>query len=223
MRLKLFARNTRHRQLCDLYRSAEESSRVAEADEPSRQAFAADEKLIAQMTRLAAQTEPNETSLARATLLARVARKKSHSEEEMPMIRQLFQKRTIAVAAAATLLLGAAVTVGAAGGVSDVAGNVADVLDELNIIDRTPDQADTHIDGIQQPDGQESAADGMETANDHADGNASDGLGTAADAQNQEVALPDEASDNAEDGAANGDDHPSIPDAVPDGVNIPLP
>ena len=237
MRLRHFTRNTRHQQLCDLYRSAEQGSLTVEADQPSSQAFEADQELITRLTQLAAQAEPADPALQRATLLARVARKKSQPEEEIPMIRQLLQKRTVAVVAAATLLLGGAVGVGATGGVSDVAGNVADVLAELNITDRTPDAAYAQIDAIQQPDGPASpdasgsAVDGMETANGHADDNASDGLGTAADAQNQEVDLPEEASGNAADGANNADDGaengdvelPAAADAAANNADVDLP
>ena len=68
------------------------------------------------------------------------------------MLRHLLNKRTIATAGAALILVGAAATVGAAGGVSDVAGNVEDVLDALHITDRTSVVAGEHIDAIEQPD-----------------------------------------------------------------------
>ena len=54
------------------------------------------------------------------------------------MLIRLFRSRAVAVAGAAVILVGAVATVGAAGGVSDVAGNVDDVLAALQITDRMP-------------------------------------------------------------------------------------
>ncbi len=64
---------------------------------------------------------------------------------DVPILMQTFRKRALAVAGAAVILVGAAATAGAAGGVSDVTGNVDDIFAALQITDRTPKVDVCHI------------------------------------------------------------------------------
>ena len=153
MRLRLFRKNSRHQQLVDLYRGAEEGSPTPDASPSNRQAFENDQKLIAQLTQLSASAAPSDPSLERGKLLSRVAELKSAEPTmEVPIMRKMLQKRTLAAFGAVVVLVAGAATVGASGGVSDAAGNVGDVLAALNIIDKTSDEADGQIDAIEQPD-----------------------------------------------------------------------
>jgi hypothetical protein len=280
MRLRFFPRNGSHEQLCQLYR-ADEVGPGIEADSDVRWTFEADREFTARLARLAARIEPTDPSAQRAQLLALVVRKRSQTKkEERPPMRRLLQKKTVALAGAAALLVSATATVGAAGGVSEVAGNVQDVLAALSVTDRTPAEADIHIDAIEQPEPQGDGA-GPDTGTDHADENAQHGLDTAAergdnagdgmqnasdqgldnadehaldapggeppaaDPEQADVELPEEANDNAAEGAGNAQDeadnggvelpgeaagqadagggNAQIPDAVPDNVDLPLP
>ena len=154
MRLRLFRKNSRHQQLVDLYRGAEEGSPTPDASPSSHQAFEDDQKLIAQLTQLSASAAPSDPSPERGKLLSRVAELKSaEAAMEAPIMRKILQMRTLAAIGAAVVLVAGAATVGASGGVSDAAGNVGDALAALNIIDKTPDEADGHIiDAMDQPD-----------------------------------------------------------------------
>lgn len=162
-------------------------------------------------------------------------------EIEHRTMRSRLGMRGVAIVGAGALLLGAAGTVGAAGGVSDVAGNVDDVLAALNVTDRAPDQADGHIEAIEQHDSEggsstggdpndnandnaddaDNADDGINNSNasdtglDHASDNASEGSGNAEDGPS----LPDSASDNAGEGSGNAENGPSLPDNANDHAN----
>ncbi|MCH8948991.1 MAG: hypothetical protein IIB87_01275 [Chloroflexi bacterium] len=250
MRLRLFRKNSRHQQLVDLYRGAEEGSPTPDASPSSHQAFEDDQKLIAQLTQLSASAAPSDPSPERGKLLSRVAEMKSaEAAMEAPIMRKILQMRTLAAVGAAVVLVAGAATVGASGGVSDAAGNVGDVLAALNIIDKTPDEADGQIDAIGQPDVAGDHEGGLDTATEQANENAEHGLDHANDAaldgpnngeaHPADVPLPTQANEHATDGAANADgvelpdqadDHavdgsenPSLPDAVPDTVDVPLP
>ena len=65
--------------------------------------------------------------------------------ETLPILMQTFRKRALAVAGAVVILVGAAATAGAVGGVSDVTGNVDDIFAALQITDRTPKVDVCHI------------------------------------------------------------------------------
>ena len=250
MRLRLFRKNSRHQQLVDLYRGAEEGSPAPDASPSNRQAFEDDQNLIDQLTQLSASAAPSDPSLERGKLLSRVAELKSaESTVEVPIMRKILQKRTLAAVGAAVILVAGAATVGATGGVSDVAGNVGDVLAALNITDKTPDEADGQIDANEQPDVADDHEGGLDTATEDADENAQHGLDHATDEtanvsdgnENAEHGL-DHASDAAPDGPNNDGEHPGdVPlptqanehanDAAPDGPNndgehpgdVPLP
>ena len=184
----LFHRDSSRQQLRELYRSLEEGSDVPDVDPTARETFEADRELTGQLTQLAASVQLIDASPEREALLARVREKKSlQVEKELPMFKQLLQKRTLVAAGAAVLLLGAAATVGAAGGVSNVAGNVEDVLETLRIMDKGPDGEGPGIAGGQE--------DGLDNASENANENAEHGLDTAA-----------EGSDNAGDGIENASD-----------------
>ncbi len=130
----LYNRDSRHQQLIELYRTSEDGGDVLDSDPAAREMFEADKELTDQLSQMASSIPQLDASSEREALLSRVAEKRSlRQNEEVPMLRQVFQKRALAAAGAAVLVLGAAATVGAAGGVSDVAGNVNDVLAALQI------------------------------------------------------------------------------------------
>ena len=184
----LFHKDSVHDQLRELYRSSESGGDVPDVDPAARETFEADQELTSQLSQLAASVQPIDASLKREALLARVRERKSlQVEERLPAFRQLFQKRTLVAGGAAVLLLGAAATVGASGGVSDVAGNVEDVLEALQIMDKGPDAEHPDVSGGQE--------EGLEHAGEHANENAEHGLDNAA-----------EGSDNAGDGIGNASD-----------------
>ena len=298
MRLRLFRKNSRHQQLVDLYRGAEEGSPTPDASLSSHQAFENDQKLIAQLTQLSASAAPNDPSLERGKLLSRVAEMKSaEATMEAPIMRKILQRRTLAAFGAAVVLVAAAATVGAAGGVGHITSSAGDVLGALQITQRIPKVDICHVpddnsgnahtisvgegaleehvahgdsegacaddpspgspDGVgpsaqvdichvpdDNPDHprtisvpesaldehvahgdsegacvESSLPDGVELpeqANDHATDGAANADG---------VDLPVQADDRATDGAANADsnENPSLPDAVPDTVDVPLP
>ena len=298
MRLRLFRKNSRHQQLVDLYRGAEEGSPTPDASLSSHQAFENDQKLIAQLTQLSASAAPNDPSLERGKLLSRVAEMKSaEATMEAPIMRKILQRRTLAAFGAAVVLVAAAATVGAAGGVGHITSSAGDVLGALQITHRIPKVDICHVpddnsgnahtisvgegaleehvahgdsegacaddpspgspDGVgpsaqvdichvpdDNPDHprtisvpesaldehvahgdsegacvESSLPDGVELpeqANEHA----TDGAANADGAE-----LPVQADDRATDGAANADsnENPSLPDAVPDTVDVPLP
>jgi hypothetical protein len=191
---KLLRQDQALRQLRDLYREAEEVSLNQEPESAASEEFAAHRQVIDDLNQLATHIQPTNSAADRAKLLSLLAEKRiRQTREETPMIQKLLQKRTAAFAGAAVLLVGAALSAGAApGGVSDVAGNVQDVLAALNITDRTPDAADGHIEDIQQPEG---TGEGLDTAGAHANDAAQHGLDTAA-----------EGADNAGDGIENASD-----------------
>ena len=298
MRLRLFRKNSRHQQLVDLYRGAEEGSPTPDASLSSHQAFENDQKLIAQLTQLSASAAPNDPSLERGKLLSRVAEMKSaEATMEAPIMRKILQRRTLAAFGAAVVLVAAAATVGAAGGVGHITSSAGDVLGALQITQRIPKVDICHVpddnsgnahtisvgegaleehvahgdsegacaddpspgspDGVgpsaqvdichvpdDNPDHprtisvpesaldehvahgdsegacvESSLPDGVELptqANEHATDGAANADG---------VDLPVQADDRATDGAANADsnENPSLPDAVPDTVDVPLP
>ena len=298
MRLRLFRKNSRHQQLVDLYRGAEEGSPTPDASLSSHQAFENDQKLIAQLTQLSASAAPNDPSLERGKLLSRVAEMKSaEATMKAPIMRKILQRRTLAAFGAAVVLVAAAATVGAAGGVGHITSSAGDVLGALQITQRIPKVDICHVpddnsgnahtisvgegaleehvahgdsegacaddpspgspDGVgpsaqvdichvpdDNPDHprtisvpesaldehvahgdsegacvESSLPDGVELpeqANDHATDGAANADG---------VDLPVQADDRATDGAANADsnENPSLPDAVPDTVDVPLP
>ena len=230
--MRFFKRDKRSDQLSALYRAAEEGAAPPEAVPPETQEeFQAHQRLMRHLAQTAGSDQPANPQAGRPQLLSLVARKQSlHPLEGEASVFNLLKKspRTVAFAAAAVLFAGAAVGVSAAGGVSDVAGNVADVLAKLDITDRTPDEADGHIDAIQQPEGNGEAADGLETANENANENAEHGLDTAADGadnagdgiDNASEQGPENADERAFDGADNAD--VELPDAADNGdVELP--
>jgi hypothetical protein len=194
-KMKLFGQDDRRAQLQDLYRVAEEGEEAPAGVDPELQrAYAADVRIMRQLGRLADQGEPANPAIGRARLLAAVVQKRSQSpeKERRPMIGRLLTGRALALLATAGIFAGGAVTVGASGGVSGAAGNVNDVLATLHITDRTPDQADAHLDDIEQPDGSGKPSDvppaehggGLSNAEQHADDNntnAQHGLDNAAE------------------------------------------
>lgn len=153
MNKKLFGRDGHQAELEDLYREAELGGNVRDAGPELQQEFASDQRLMEQLGRFAARSAPANPAIGRATLLAAVARQRSQSPEEdpRPMIGQFLTGRALALLATAGIFAGGAATVGASGGVSGAAGNVQDVLSALHITERTPDQADGHINGVGQP------------------------------------------------------------------------
>jgi hypothetical protein len=152
MNRKLFGRDGRQAQLQDLYRQVERGGDLRDVDPELQRAFAADQHLMQQLGRLADESAPTNPAVGRATLLAAVAQKRSGSvdEERRPMIGRLLTGRALALLATAGIFAGGAVTVGASGGVSGAADNV---LSALHITDRTTNNADTHVDGTDHPDG----------------------------------------------------------------------
>ena len=145
-------------------------------------------------------------SRGRDRLMAEVRRCRT-SREERPAMRFSLSRKSFAFAAAGLLAVGAIGTVGTSGGVSDVAGNVGDVLAALNVTDRTPDVADEHIDAIEQPDGAPDGA-GSSGLDEHANDNASEGADNADDGINNSSASEtglDNAADNASEGSGNAD------------------
>ena len=146
MRLRLFRKNSRHQQLVDLYRGAEEGSPTPDASLSSHQAFENDQKLIAQLTQLSASAAPNDPSLERGKLLSRVAEMKSaEATMEAPIMRKILQRRTLAAFGAAVVLVAAAATVGAAGGVGHITSSAGDVLGALQITHRIPKVDICHV------------------------------------------------------------------------------
>ena len=192
MNMKLFGKGASDADLQGLYRAAEDGEQVPSDMDPALQAaFAADEQLIQQLGRLADRSGPAHPAIGRATLLTQVARKKScaRDEERTPMIGRLLTGRALALLATAGIFAGGAVTVGASGGVSGAAGNVNDVLAALHVTDRTPNQADAHLDNIDQPDGSgkpdaasATPGGGRSNAGQRADDNAGHGLQNATEA-----------------------------------------
>ncbi len=130
----LFHKDSSHQQLRELYRGSEDGGDVPDVDPAVREMFEADQELTGQLTQLAASVQPIDAPPEREALLARVREKKSLPVEKgLPVFKQLLNTRALLAAGAAVLLLGAAATVGASGGVSEVAGNVEDVLGALQI------------------------------------------------------------------------------------------
>jgi len=180
----------------------------------------AEAALISRLQALMASPDPQRAGEGRARLLSEVASRRNsspQSSQRTPVLDLLLGRKRLALAAIAVVALGAAGAVGASGGVNDSAGNVGAVLDALHITDRTPDQADSHIEdaggaGTNSPDG-------------NADDNASEGSGNSDDGINNSNAADEglenaddnasEGSGNAEDGAANGDDHATDPPQGP--------
>ncbi|MCH8816085.1 MAG: hypothetical protein IH957_13535 [Chloroflexi bacterium] len=131
---RLFHKDSSHQQLRELYRSSEDGDDMPDVDPAVREMFEADQELTSQLSQLAASVQPIDAPPEREALLARVREKKSLPVEKgLPVFKQLLNTRTLVAAGAAVLLLGAAATVGASGGVSEIAGNVEDVLDALQI------------------------------------------------------------------------------------------
>jgi uncharacterized cupin superfamily protein len=139
--------STSRRPLQELYRSSEQGVPLPEVGPESRDEFEADQQLIDRISELASSAGPTDAALQRSALLSRVAEKRKglHVEEGTPMLRQLLRKRTLAGAGAAILLVGAAATVGAAGGASHITGTAEDVLDVLQITNRTPKVDICHV------------------------------------------------------------------------------
>ena len=184
----LFHKDSSHQQLRELYRNSEDGGDVPDVDPAARETFEADRELTGQLTQLAASVQPIDASPEREALLARVREKKSlQVEKGLPVFKRLLNTRTLVAAGAAVLLLGAAATVGASGGVSEVAGSVNDVLAALRITDKGPDGEGPEIAGGQE--------EGLANASENANENAEHGLDNAA-----------EGSDNAGQGIENASD-----------------
>ena len=113
-----------------------QKARGAEATE-------APDTLIEQLTSCSGVVPEADLSRGETLLLAAVrhARGAAIEKERRSMRFNFFNKRGFAFAVAGALALGTVGAVGASGGVSDVAGNVGDVLAALNVTDRTPDAA----------------------------------------------------------------------------------
>ena len=209
----LYNRDSRHQQLRELYQHSEDGGDMPDVDPAAREMFEADQQLTGQLSQMASSMQELDPSSERETLLSRVAEQKSlRQTEKVPMLKQLFQKRTMAMAGAAVLALGAVATVGAAGGVSDVAGSVNDVLAALQITDRGPD--------AEHPAEHPDVSSGQQAGLDDTDDNADNGLGNAAEGSDNAGQGIDNASDQGRDNANdNALDGPSRPDG--EGPTLP--
>lgn len=175
------------------------------------------------LARAGSAAQPERTQAARAALLSAVvdAHERTRANVQPSLITRLLTPRALSALAAAAIFAGGAATVGASGGVSAVAGNVSQVLQTLHITDKTPDQADSHIEDA----GSNASADatpaagkdgGLSNAEQHADDNAAHGLQNASEGsdnagQGIHNANPnglDHANSNATDGPSNGDRTP---------------
>jgi hypothetical protein len=167
-----------------------------DCEEIERNMSEADQDMMRSLIGLAGRLEPPAATDHRAQFLILVDRARgTATPEARPVLPQAGKKRLLVLAGAAVLATAAATGVSAAGRVSEVTGNVQDVLEALNITDRTPDAADVHIDDIPQPNGAENPVGGPNNAGEHANDNAQHGLDTAA-----------EGGENAGDGIQNASD-----------------
>ncbi len=234
MKIKLLRTDGRQAQLQQLYRAAEEGTPLLDADPELERAFAADRRLMRQLGRLAAASAPVNPAIGRATLLAAVARERDHLQdrERRPAIGRLLTGRALALVATAGIFAGGAAAVGASGGVQNAAGNAGDVLAALHVTERTPDQADTHLEDIQQPDGSGKPADvppaghggGPSNAEQHATDNADHGLQNAADGgENAGQGIQNASPKALEHANSHAIDGPSVNDEASDAGEPALP
>ena len=152
MNKKIFGRDRREAELQDLYRQAEQGGDVPDMAPELQGVFAEDQQLMQQLGHLAHRSAPVNPMIARATLLAAVARQRSESLKagRGPVLGRLMTGRALALLATAGIFAGGAVTVGASGGAGSAAGNV---LTALHITERTPNKPGTQVDRIDQPGG----------------------------------------------------------------------